>query len=189
MPVRSGMRRSRMAASKVDFSMTFRADLPSGQTVTSWPRRGSSERMNSCSDSSSSTKRTRRHLCGGVANSFLRLFGRMPRPAAPSDREDVGPAQRLGLRARAFLDLGRLDRHTNCEGTSLVRTSAGGQDRATMLIDDLMANEQAEPRPLACPATREERLEDVVQYVGGHPAAGVHEQQLGQWAALLQRDR
>src|SRR5262249_35641393 len=51
------------AASNVLFSSTLRAARPSGQTVTSWPRRGSSERMNSCSDFSSSTNSTRRLLC------------------------------------------------------------------------------------------------------------------------------
>jgi hypothetical protein len=66
-----------MAASNVAFSMTRRAVRPSGQTVTSWPSLGSSARMSSWSETSSSTKRTRR-LLGGVANSFLRLNGRLP---------------------------------------------------------------------------------------------------------------
>ena len=48
---------------------------PSGQTVISWPRRGSSERMNSWSDFSSSTNRTRSDWCGGVAKRLL-LFCR-----------------------------------------------------------------------------------------------------------------
>src|SRR5262249_21541012 len=158
---------------------TLRADRPSGQTVTSWPNRGSSERMNSCSDSSSSTNRTRRLLCGGVAKSFLRLFRAgycgLAHPAG--DRQDVGPPQCIDLRARAVRDLGRLDWNADRKGAPLVRTGAGGVDLAAVLVDDLVANEQAQTRALAGAAAREERLEDVAQHVGCHAAAGVHKQE------------
>ena len=44
------------------FSRALTAALPSGQTVTSCPKRGSSVRMNSCSDFSSSANKMRRLL-------------------------------------------------------------------------------------------------------------------------------
>src|SRR5260370_42249805 len=52
-----------MAASKGFFSITLTAALPLAHTVPACPSRGSFERMASCSDSSSSTKRMRKLLC------------------------------------------------------------------------------------------------------------------------------
>ena len=60
------MRRSRIAASKAAFLTASMPVLLSGQTVTSWPSRGSSVRMNSRRWASSSTKRIRSRLCAGV---------------------------------------------------------------------------------------------------------------------------
>src|SRR5262245_50675350 len=86
MPVIPGMRKSRMAASKLAFSRALRAALPSGHTVTSCPSRGNSERMNSRSDASSSANRIRRLLCGMgyhlLLDGFSRLQGHAHREGA-----------------------------------------------------------------------------------------------------------
>src|SRR4051794_3977418 len=130
MPVMSGILRSRMAASKVAFSITRRADRPSGQTVTSWPRRGSSERISSWSDTSSSTNRTRR-LLGGVANSVLRLGrGRLPCRAERQDPLAVVLPERGG------------ERHPHRERAALPGAGTRHPDLAAVLGDDVVANEQ-----------------------------------------------
>src|SRR3954452_15900851 len=139
MPVMSGILRSRMAASKVAFSMTRRADRPSGQTVTSCPRRGSSARISSWRDTSSSTNRTLR-LLGGVANSVLRLGrGRLPCRAERQDAVAVVLPQRGG------------ERHPHRERTALPRAAAGHPDLAAVLGDDVVADEQPQPGPLPGP--------------------------------------
>src|SRR3954452_19315720 len=149
MPVMSGILRSRMAASKVAFSSTRRADRPSGQTVTSCPRRGSSERINSWSATSSSTNRTCR-LLGGVASSVLRLGrGRLPCRAERQDPVAVVLPERGG------------ERHPPRERTALPRAAAGHPDLAPVLGDDVVADEQPEPSPLPGPASGIERLENV----------------------------
>src|SRR5687767_13622066 len=177
MPVMSGILRSRMAASNVAFSITRRADRPSGQTVTSCPRRGSSARISSWSDTSSSTNRTRR-LLGGVANSVLRLgSGRLPCLAERQDTLAVVLRQRGG------------ERHPHRERAALPRARARRPDLAPVLGDDVVADEQPQSGPLPGPAAGIERLEDVVQYVRGHPAPGVGEQQLGPRPGRLQGDR
>src|SRR5262249_21257571 len=130
---------------KVLFSRALRAARPSGQTVTSCPMRGSSDCMNSCSDFSSSANRMRRLLCGGVAKRFL-LDG-----------------------------LSRLQREPDRERTPLVQTRAGRLDLASMLINDAMADGQAQPRSLAGAAAGKERLKNVFQDLLRHAAACVCE--------------
>src|SRR4051795_4374869 len=126
MPVMSGILRSRMAASKVAFSIALRADRPSAQTVTSCPSRGSSARINSWRDTSSSTNRTRR-LLGGVANSVLRLGrGRLPCRA-----ERQGPLAVL-LPHRGG------ERHPHRKRTALPRAAAGHPDLAAVLGNDVV---------------------------------------------------
>src|SRR5262245_1978755 len=149
MPFRPGMRRSRMAASNFAFSRALTAALPSAQTVTSWPRRGSSARMNSWSDFSSSANRMRRALCGGAAKRLL-LDG-----------------------------LRRLHGHAHREGAPLARAAAGRLYLSSVLAADPVADRQPQSRAFPRPAAREERLEDVLQHVLGHAAAGVGEGQLG----------
>src|SRR2546421_9381233 len=133
MPPRPGMRRSRMAASKVVFSSALTAARPSGQTVTSWPIRGSSVRMNSWSGTSSSTNSTRRLLCGGAAKRLLLRLGR-----------------------------GGRQRQADDEGAALAGAGAGRLDLAAVLADDPVADRQPQPGALARAAAGEERLEDVL---------------------------
>ena len=52
-----------ISAGDLDGSSDLMADFPSGQTLTSWPRRGGSERMTSCSERSSSANRIRNDWC------------------------------------------------------------------------------------------------------------------------------
>ena len=61
---------------------------------------------------------------------------------------------------------------------------AGRLDLAAVLGDDPVADRQPQPRPLAGAAAREERLEDVLQHLRRHAAAGVREDQLGHAVAL-----
>src|SRR6266851_4523328 len=157
MPVRPGMRRSRMATSNLLFSNTLSAARPSGQTVTSWPKRGSSERMNSCSDFSSSTNRMRRLLCG-VGKRFL-LDG-----------------------------LSRLKREADRKGASLIQTRAKGVDLSSVLTDDAVADGQAQPRAFAGAAAGKERLENVLQRLRGHAAAGIGKIHFRHAVALAQLD-
>src|SRR5215211_702795 len=159
-PVMSGILRSRMAASKVAFSRTLRAVRPSGQTVTSCPRRGSSARISSWSETSSSTNRTRR-LLGGVANSVLRLEpGRLPCLA-----ERQGPVRRV-LRQRGS------ERHPHRERTPLAGSGARRPNLPAVLRHDVVADEQPQPGPLPRPAAGIERFEDVLQHLGRHAATG-----------------
>src|SRR5439155_10417255 len=130
MPVMPGIFRSRMAASNFVAWRALSADRPSGQTVTSCPMRGSSERMNSCSDCSSSTNRTRRLLCGGcVANGDLLGTG------------DCGG-----------------QRQADDERAAQPRTGTGRLDLAAVLADDAVADRQAQAGALAGAVGREERL-------------------------------
>src|SRR5438876_345663 len=61
-------------------------------------------------------------------------------------------------------------------------------DLAAVLADDQVADGQPQAGALAGAATREERLEDVVQHLLRHAAAGVREAQLRLRAALGQVD-
>src|SRR5947208_5109966 len=121
-PVMPGMRKSRMAASKVAFSRAFTAALPSGQTVTSCPKRGSSERINSCNDFSSSANRMRKLLCG-VAKRFL--------------------LDDFGARQECLAHWGKLKREADREGASLIQARAEGVDLSSVLTNDPMADGQA----------------------------------------------
>src|SRR5947208_8308542 len=127
------MRRTRMAASKRLLASACTGVRPSGQTVTSWPMRGSSLRMNSCSDCSSSTNNTRRLLCGGC----------------------VAKGDLLGD--------GGWQRQADDERTAPAGAGAGRLDLAAVLADDALADRQAQPGTLARAFGREERLEDLVQ--------------------------
>src|SRR5260370_36166339 len=147
MPVMPGMRMSRMAASKVLFSTAFSAARPSGQTVTSCPRRGSSERMNSCNDFSSSANRMRRVLCGKVAKRFLLDW------------------------------LSRLERQAHGERAAPLRSRAVRLDLSSVLTDDTVADGQPQAGALAGAAARVERLENGFEHVRRHAAAGVVELQ------------
>src|SRR5947208_2401572 len=120
MPVSPGIRRSRIAASKVFFSNALTAALPSGQTITSCPSCG---------------------IRGAVAT-----------------------VAQLG---------GLLRRQPHREGAALAGTGAGGRNLAAVAADDPMADRQAQTRALARSAAREERLEDILQNVRRHAAAGV----------------
>src|SRR5437763_1203768 len=83
---------------------------------TACPIRGSSERMNSCSDCSSSTNRMRRLLCGGgVANGHLLDFGGRRGQRQPDD-----------------------------ERTAVPGAGAGRFDFAAVLADDPVADRQAQ---------------------------------------------
>src|SRR5215831_4696249 len=136
MPPTPGMRRSRMATSNLLFSRILKASCPSAQTVTSYPRRGSSVRKNSCKCFSSSTKRTRR-LCplGGVAKALL-----LTRSSS----------------------LGGLQRQAHAERAALAGSRAGGLDLSSVLADDAVRDGQSQSGPLAGAVPREERLEDVL---------------------------
>src|SRR4051794_13099047 len=144
MPFMPGMRRSRMAASKRVLASACTAARPSGHTVTSCPMRGSSERMNSWSDCSSSTNNTRRLLCGGcVANGDLLDECRGVGPTSWQWQADDKRAAVAGARA------GRLD-------------------LAAVLADDALADRQSQPGALARAFCRKKRLEDLVQDLRRH---------------------
>src|SRR5436190_15084920 len=113
MPFMPGMRRSRMAASKRVLASACTAARPSGQTVTSWPMRGSSLRMNSWSDCSSSTNNTRKLLCGGC----------------------VAKGDLLGD--------GGWQWQADDERTALAGAGAGRLDLAAVLADDALTDRQA----------------------------------------------
>src|SRR6516162_5399034 len=100
------------------------AAWPSGQTVTSWPRRGISERMNSCSDFSSSANRMRRLLCGDAAKHLL-LEG-----LRRHVRRDAGPTTTWR----------RVQREPHREGAPPVQTRARCLDLSSVLADDTMAD-------------------------------------------------
>src|SRR5262249_33323978 len=134
MPVMPGMRRSRMAASNVLFSSALSAARPSGQTVTSCPSRGSSERMNSCKDFSSSTNSTRRLLCGGVAKRLL------------------------------LHQFRGLERQTHREGAAAMAAGTGRFDLASMLRDDPVAYRQTQAGPFPAAALGVKRLENVFEH-------------------------
>src|SRR5260370_1651460 len=142
MPVMPGMRKSRMAASKVAFSRAFTAALPSGQTVTSCPKRGSSERINSCSDFSSSANRMRKLLCG-VAKRFL--------------LDDFGAGQ------KCLAHWGMLTWEANREGASLIQARAEAVDPSSVLTNDPMADRQTQTGSFAGATAREKRLEKIFQ--------------------------
>src|SRR5439155_17598777 len=163
-PVMPGMRKSRMAASKVAFSKALTAALPSGQTVTSCPRRGNSERINSCSDFSSSANRMRKLLCGVAKRFLLDDFGR-------------------GGHSRY------LKRQADRKGASLVQTRAKGVDLSSVLTNDPVADGQAQPCAFAGAAAGEERLENVLQRLRRHAAAGVRKFHLRHAVALAKHDR
>src|SRR5260370_12542908 len=142
MPVMPGMRKSRMAASKVAFSRAFTAALPSGQTVTSCPKRGSSERINSCSDFSSSANRMRKLLCG-VAKRFL--------------------LDDFGARQECLAHWGMLKWEADREGASLIQARAEGVDLSSVLTNDSMADGQAQPGSSAGATTGEDRPQTIPQ--------------------------
>src|SRR5439155_3241199 len=167
-PVMPGMRKSRMAASKVAFSKALTAALPSGQTVTSCPRRGNSERINSCSDFSSSANRMRKLLCG-VAKRFL--------------------LDDFGARQECLAHWGMLKREAGREGASLIQTRAEGVDLSSVLTNDPMADGQTQPGSFAGAAACEERLENILQGFGRHSAAGIAKLHLRHAVALAKRDR
>src|SRR5947208_813828 len=68
---------------------------------------------------------------------------------------------------------GGLQRQAHREDAAAARALAVRLDRPVVLGDDLMTDEQAQPRALPCPAPCEKRLEDVLQHVGLHAATGV----------------
>src|SRR5262249_23928519 len=128
------------------FSSDFTAALPSGQTVTSCPKRGNSERMNSCNDFSSSANRMRRLLCGGVAKRLL-LAGLV---------RDT-------------------QRQAHGKGATLARSRTDGLDLSSVSADNLMADAQTQPSAFTSAVTREEWLKDVLQCFSSHAASGIGE--------------
>src|SRR5262249_60545648 len=62
-------------------------------------------------------------------------------------------------------------------------------DLAAVLADDQVADRQPQPRALARAAPGVERLEDVLQHLRRHAAAGIDEAQLRAAVALAQADR
>src|SRR5207244_12757290 len=107
--------------------------------VTSWRRRGSSQRMSSWSDFASSTNKSRRLLCGGAAKGLL------------------------------LHRLSRLERQAHGESAALVQARTGCLNLSSVLSDDPMADGQAQAGPLAGTAAREERLKDILKAFGRHP--------------------
>ena len=61
-------------------------------------------------------------------------------------------------------------------------------DLAVVLADDPVRDREAQAGPLADPPSGEERLEDVLQDLGRHPAAVVGEDHLGHPLGVPQLD-
>ncbi len=104
--------------------------VPFGQTVTSCPSRGSSVRMNSWSDRSSSTNRTRRRLCGVGRQVRLLQQCRVGASAVGVRRRR---SARPGRRGRALPDRRASHRHCHrprrCAAAAGRRTYSPGRGR------------------------------------------------------------
>src|SRR5262245_20888146 len=159
MPDIPGIRKSRIAASNLPFSRILKASCPSAQTVTSCPRRGNSLRINSCNGFSSSTKRTRSDLCGGVVAKRFLLDG-----------------------------IHGLDGQAHAECAALVRPRTVRLDLSSVLVDDLVRDRQSQARSLSGSTARKERLEDVLQHFLSHAAARIAEEHLRHAVLLAQVD-
>ena len=189
MPVSPGIRRSSRAASYEPFSRARRAAVPSGQTVTSWPSRGSSICIRSRRWASSSANRIRRPpwcdfsmrlvssvrlACSSPGRSRLRSDRSVPEPVRSGRAEPRG----TGLDRVAGPWIGRLavglGRRRSSDGWIGSRTvnvapwpSPGlvGLDLAVVLADDPVGDRQAQAGPLADLPLGEERLEDVLEHL------------------------
>src|SRR5262249_59581399 len=114
--------------------------------------------MNSWSDFSSSANRTRKLLCGSLTNPLL------------LDR------------------FGRFQRQPNRKRASPVGAGARCLYLALVLIDDAVANGQAQAGPLAGAAAREEGFEDVFEDLRRHAAARVRKSHFGHPVASREPD-
>src|SRR5438270_3283885 len=116
-------------------------------------------RMNSCSDFSSSTNKTRRALCSGGMSGLVLPY--------------------------AFC---HLLRQSYDKRTSLVPARAGSFDLPAMLRNDAMADGEPQARAFPGAAAREEGLEEIFEHFLVHAAARILEHQLCHLILLRQGD-